>query len=105
MTIGSKKRLQLMLHYIDIGPSDVLLDVGGNTGKITEVYARDCKEIVILEPKHALVEYGRTYRPNIKFVQGGVENIPLPSENFLYRPGCNVPSIRSAGGIYYSHYS
>jgi hypothetical protein len=32
LTIGSKKRLQLMLHYIDIGPSDVLLDVGGNTG-------------------------------------------------------------------------
>ena len=82
MTIGSKKRLQLMLHYIDIGPSDVLLDVGGNTGKVTEVYAKDCKEIVILEPKHALVEYGRTHRPHIKFVEGGVENIPLPSENF-----------------------
>ena len=71
-----------MLHYIDIGPSDVLLDVGGNTGKITEVYARDCREIVILEPKHALVEYGRTYRPHIKFVEGGVENIPLPTEHF-----------------------
>ena len=71
-----------MLHYIDIRPSDVLLDVGGNTGKITEVYARDCKEIVILEPKHALVQYGRTYRPHIKFVEGGVENIPLPSEHF-----------------------
>ena len=56
-----------MLHYIDIGPSDVLLDVGGNTGKITELYAIDCKEIVILEPKHALVEYGRTHRPHIKF--------------------------------------
>jgi hypothetical protein len=40
LTVGSKKRIQLMLHYIDIGPSDVLLDVGGNTGKITEVYAR-----------------------------------------------------------------
>ena len=82
LTLGSKKRIQLMLHYIDIRPSDVLLDVGGNTGKITEVYAKDCKEIVILEPKHALVQYGRTYRPHIKFVQGGVENIPLPSEHF-----------------------
>jgi len=71
-----------MLHYIDIRPNDVLLDVGGNTGKITEFYARDCKEIVILEPKHALVKYCRTYRPHIKFVEGGVENIPLPSEHF-----------------------
>jgi ubiquinone/menaquinone biosynthesis C-methylase UbiE len=82
LTLGSKKRIQLMLHYIDIRPNDVLLDVGGNTGKITEFYARDCKEIVILEPKHALVKYGRTCRPHIKFVEGGVENIPLPSEHF-----------------------
>jgi 16S rRNA A1518/A1519 N6-dimethyltransferase RsmA/KsgA/DIM1 with predicted DNA glycosylase/AP lyase activity len=71
LTLGSKKRIQLMLHYIDIKPSDVLLDVGGNTGKITEFYARDCKEIVILEPKRALARYGRTYRPHIKFVEGG----------------------------------
>ena len=71
-----------MNQYIDITSRDVLLDVGGNTGKITEVYARDCKEVVVLEPKHAVVEYGRTYRPNIKFVEGGAENIPLPGEHF-----------------------
>ena len=82
LTLGSKKRIQLMLHYIDIRPNEVLLDVGGNTGKITDFYARDCKEIVILEPKHALVKYGRTYRPYIKFVEGGVENVPLPTEHF-----------------------
>jgi ubiquinone/menaquinone biosynthesis C-methylase UbiE len=82
LTIGSKKRIQLMLQYIDITSRDVLLDVGGNTGKITEVYARDCKEVVVLEPKHAVVEYGRKYRPHIKFVEGGAENIPLPAEHF-----------------------
>ena len=82
LTIGSKKRIQLMLQYIDITSRDILLDVGGNTGKITEVYARDCKEVVVLEPKHAVVEYGRTYRPNIKFVEAGAENIPLPGEYF-----------------------
>jgi ubiquinone/menaquinone biosynthesis C-methylase UbiE len=71
-----------MLQYIDIKPNDVLLDVGGNTGKITEVYAKGCKEIVVLEPKHAVVEYGRRYRPHIKFVEGEVENIPLSDEYF-----------------------
>jgi ubiquinone/menaquinone biosynthesis C-methylase UbiE len=81
-TLGSNKRVQLMLQYIDIKPNDVLLDVGGNTGKITEIYARDCKEIVVLEPKHAVVEYGRRYRPHIKFVEGGVEDIPLSDEYF-----------------------
>jgi ubiquinone/menaquinone biosynthesis C-methylase UbiE len=82
LTLGSKKRIQLMLQYTDITSRDVLLDVGGNTGKITEVYARGCKEIVVSEPKHAVVKYGSKYRPYIKFVEGGAENIPLPSEHF-----------------------
>jgi ubiquinone/menaquinone biosynthesis C-methylase UbiE len=82
LNLESKKRIELMLRHIDTAPSDVLLDVGGDTGRITEFYARDCKEIVVLEPKHAVVEYGRKYRPHIKFVEGGVENIPLPSERF-----------------------
>ncbi len=81
-TLGAKKRAQFMTQYIDITPGDILLDVGGNTGKITQVYARDCKEIVVLEPKQTVVEYGRTYQPHIKFVEGGAENIPLPGEYF-----------------------
>jgi ubiquinone/menaquinone biosynthesis C-methylase UbiE len=71
-----------MIQHIDFTPDDILLDVGGNTGKITEVYARDCKEIVVLEPKHAVVEYGRKYRPHIKFVEGEAENIPSPGQSF-----------------------
>ena len=82
LTLGAKKRAQFMTQYIDITPGDILLDVGGNTGKITQVYARDCKEIVVLEPKQTVVEYGRTYRPHIKFVEGGAENIPLSGEYF-----------------------
>lgn len=71
-----------MTQHMDITPGDILLDVGGNTGKITQIYAKDCKEIVILEPKQAVVEYGRTYRPHIQFVKRGAENIPLPGEYF-----------------------
>jgi ubiquinone/menaquinone biosynthesis C-methylase UbiE len=82
LTLGAKKRIQFMIQHIDFTPDDILLDVGGNTGKITEVYARDCKEIVVLEPKHAVVEYGRKYRPHIKFVEGEAENIPSPGQSF-----------------------
>jgi ubiquinone/menaquinone biosynthesis C-methylase UbiE len=32
------------------------------------------------EPKHAVVENGRKYRPHIKLAEGGVENIPFPTE-------------------------
>ena len=51
---------------------DSLLHIGGNTGKITEAYSNNCKDVVVLEP----------HRPNIKFIEGGAENIPLPDEYF-----------------------
>ncbi len=55
-----------MMEYLDITPGDILLDVGGNTGKITESYSKNCAEVVILEPKHMVVEYGKMHRPKIK---------------------------------------
>jgi ubiquinone/menaquinone biosynthesis C-methylase UbiE len=81
-TIGAKKRIQIMSEYIDIRPSDILLDIGGNTGKITEAYSNNCREVIVLEPKHSIVEYGRSHRPKIKFIGGGAENIRLPDEYF-----------------------
>ena len=55
-TIGAAKRIQVMSGYIDIRPSDSLLDIGGNTGKVTEAYSNNCKEVIVLEPKHSIVE-------------------------------------------------
>jgi ubiquinone/menaquinone biosynthesis C-methylase UbiE len=81
-TIGATKRIQIMSEYVDIRPVDIILDVGGNTGKITEAYSKNCKEVVVLEPKHNFLEYGRSHRPNIKFVEGRAESIPLPDEYF-----------------------
>jgi ubiquinone/menaquinone biosynthesis C-methylase UbiE len=81
-TIGASKRIQIMSEYIDLRPGDTILDIGGNTGKITQAYSTNCKDVVVLEPKHNVVEYGRSHRPNIKFVEGGAENIPLPDEYF-----------------------
>ena len=80
--IGISQRIQVMSEYIDIGPNDILLDIGGNTGKVTEAYSKNCKEVVVLEPKRSIVEYGRTHRPNIKFVQGEAEDISLPNDYF-----------------------
>ena len=65
-----------------IRPSDTILDIGGNTGKITQAYSTNCKEVVVLEPKRNVIEYGRSHRPNIKFIEGQAENIPLPDEYF-----------------------
>ena len=81
-TIGAAKRVQVMSEYVDIRSDDVILDIGGNTGKVTEAYSNNCKEVVVLEPKRNVVEYGKSHRPNIKFVEGEAENIPLPDAYF-----------------------
>src|ERR671932_1309940 len=81
-TIGASKRIKVMSEYIDIRPNEILLDIGGNTGKVTEAYSNSCKEVVVLEPKRSVVEYGKSRRPNIKFIEGEAENIPLPDEYF-----------------------
>jgi len=81
-TIGASKRIQTMSEYVDLRPEDTLLDVGGNTGKITEAYSGNCKEVVVLDPKRSIVKYGRSHRPHIKFIEGSAENIPLPDNYF-----------------------
>ena len=81
-TIGAAKRVQVMSEYVDIRSDDVILDIGGNTGKVTEAYSNNCKEVIVLEPKRNVVEYGKSHRPNIKFVEGQAENIPLPDAYF-----------------------
>jgi ubiquinone/menaquinone biosynthesis C-methylase UbiE len=81
-TIGAAKRVRVMSEYVDIRSEDVILDIGGNTGKVTEAYSNNCKEVIVLEPKRNVVEYGKSRRPNIKFVEGEAENIPLPDAYF-----------------------
>src|SRR5919199_3304167 len=81
-TIGAAKRVQVMSEYVDIRSDDVILDIGGNTGKVTEAYSNNCKEVIVLEPKRNVIEYGKSNRPNIKFVEGEAENIPLPDTYF-----------------------
>ena len=81
-TIGAAKRIQVMSEHVDIRSDDVILDIGGNTGKVTEAYSNNCKEVIVLEPKRSVVEYGKSRRPNIKFVEGEAENIPLPDAYF-----------------------
>ncbi len=58
-SIGSKKRIELLRYYVNPKSGDVILDIGGNTGKISAAYSQNnCKEIIVLEPKNKYVEYG-----------------------------------------------
>ena len=52
---------------------------------------------MVLEPKHAVVEYGRKYRSHIKFVEGGAENIPSPGEYFDKVVASLISSFSTSG--------
>jgi len=71
-TIGSRKRISLLRHYVNPKSNDLILDIGGNTGKISEAAysCNGCKQIVVLEPKSKYVQYGRLRRPSIRFIEG-----------------------------------
>ena len=49
-SFGSKKRIELLRYYVNPKSSDVILDIGGNTGKISAAaYSQNnCKEINFL---------------------------------------------------------
>ncbi len=77
-----KEEIPLIKKYLDVNPDDILLDVGGNTGIITQYFSEYCKKCFVLEPNHKAVEYGKRNRPNIKFIEGFAENMPLPDKYF-----------------------
>ena len=79
---GYKKNIPLLLQYVDVKPDDIILDVGGNTGKITDLYSGNSKKIFILEPEYKNLRFGMKRRKHIGFVEGEAERIPFPSECF-----------------------
>lgn len=79
---GYKKNMPLLLHYVDLKTDDVILDVGGNTGKITNLYSGNSKKIFVLEPEHKNLRFGMKHRKHIGFVEGEAGRIPFPSEYF-----------------------
>jgi ubiquinone/menaquinone biosynthesis C-methylase UbiE len=79
---GYKKNMPLLLEYVDAKPDDVILDVGGNTGKITNLYSGNSKKIFVLEPEHKNLRFGMRRRKHIGFVEGEGGRIPFPSEYF-----------------------
>ena len=82
-SIGYKKRIKPLSQYVNPKSNDVILDIGGNTGKVSADYSQNkWKEVVVLEPNGKYTKYGIARRPNTKFIEGGAESIPMSDEYF-----------------------
>jgi ubiquinone/menaquinone biosynthesis C-methylase UbiE len=79
---GYKKNMPSLLQYVDVKADDVILDVGGNTGKITNLYSGNSKKIFVLEPEHKNLRFGMKRRKHIGFVEGEAGRMPFLSEYF-----------------------
>jgi ubiquinone/menaquinone biosynthesis C-methylase UbiE len=77
-----RSSIPLIAKYLQPQEGDSVLDVGGGTGKVAQLLATTCREVVVLEPERRKIEFGRKMRPNFKFVEGRAEEIPFPDESF-----------------------
>ena len=69
-------------ELIQPGPEIRLLDVGGGTGAVTEMYSQGCREVTVVEPGEDRVAFGRTRRPQLRFVVGRGESLPFNDGEF-----------------------
>jgi ubiquinone/menaquinone biosynthesis C-methylase UbiE len=73
------KKVEFISEYVQVKPSDKLLDVGCGTGLTTERW--NCVRYG-LDPAKKLIEKGKKLRKDINFILGEAENIQFPDKTF-----------------------
>jgi demethylmenaquinone methyltransferase/2-methoxy-6-polyprenyl-1,4-benzoquinol methylase len=59
-----------------LGPSDVVLDVGGGTGGVSALIHGSVRTTVVIEPSEKLTRRGRHRNPGVRFVVGDGRRLP-----------------------------
>jgi ubiquinone/menaquinone biosynthesis C-methylase UbiE len=67
----------VLLRHIKEDCREMLLDVGGGTGLLTEKLSDIFGQVLVLEPNLSKLEYGSKRRPDVGFVRGSALQIPI----------------------------
>lgn len=67
----------VVLNHLTEDSRDVLLDVGGGTGMLTETLSDVFGQVLVLEPDPRKLEYGAKRRPRVGFIRGSAHRIPI----------------------------
>jgi ubiquinone/menaquinone biosynthesis C-methylase UbiE len=67
----------VVLSHLTEDSRDVLLDVGGGTGMLTETLSDVFGQVLVLEPDPRRLEYGAKRRPHVGFIRGSAHRIPI----------------------------
>lgn len=61
---------------------DVLLDVGGGTGRLAGYFAGKCREVWVLDPEQRKLQFGKERRKNVHFIRASADPIPFADGYF-----------------------
>lgn len=76
-----------------VGPSDLVLDLGAGSGRLTSELARKARRVVAVELDEMWASRLRGRWPNVDAISGDAATIPLPREPF--RVVANLPFDRT----------
>lgn len=79
---GRGRHVATLRKLLDPRPTSAVIDIGGGTGGFTDLVAKGCRDVVVLEPEASKVEFGRRRHPRIRYVEGHAEAIPFPDGSF-----------------------
>ncbi len=96
--LKSRSLVERLLDRCDIGPNDVVYEIGPGKGIITECLAQRCQRVVAIEKDPTLaraLHFRYANRDNIQIHEGDFLNYPLPYRH--YKVFANIPfNITSA---------
>lgn len=72
-----------ILRFVDIKPTDYVLDIGGGRGSISNLLKLSTgANFVVVDPAEKVVEKGRSKYAQIDFVHAQAEYLPFPDQSF-----------------------
>ncbi len=78
---GAKTTFNKIHQIGDFRASDIVVDVGGGTGRIAQFFIGKVARIVVVDVSEKMLSQCRKKHPELACMAGTGENIPLPNES------------------------
>ena len=78
--IGAERTYRKLIGTTQFKQSDVLVDIGGGTGRIAQFFVGQVKEVIVIDPSEKMVEQCKKH-DGITCVVGGTEQLPFTDKS------------------------
>ncbi|OLS26184.1 MAG: putative methyltransferase YcgJ [Candidatus Heimdallarchaeota archaeon LC_3] len=77
----SRKPFEL-LKLMKTKSTEVVLEIGAGTGRVTKYYGNKVDNLVLLDPSIKMLSKAQEKLPHAKIIKGVAENLPFPDNSF-----------------------